>query len=182
MAEPFLGEIRLFSFNYAPRGWALCNGATLQIYQNQALYSLLLNTFGGDGRTTFCLPDLRGRVPVPPGINPAYPQFIVANADKLGAETVTLTATQMPVHTHQALANGANADVAVPVTPSKSYIWAEMDDTGSVLQNAYAASSNAVMDPTAVSYSGGGQAHNNMQPYLAVNYCIAIAGYYPVRP
>jgi microcystin-dependent protein len=106
----------------------------------------------------------------------------VANADKLGAETVTLTATQMPVHTHQALANGANADVAVPVTPSKSYIWAEMDDTGSVLQNAYAASSNAVMDPTAVSYSGGGQAHNNMQPYLAVNYCIAIAGYYPVRP
>lgn len=181
MAEPYLGEIRLFSFDYAPRGWALCNGATLPIQQNQALYSLLGTTFGGDGKTNFCLPDLRGRVPMPPGTNPVCGNK-VANGKTGGDETVALTTAQLPAHTHQALANGANADAAMPVTPAAGYMWAEADLPDSTLQNAYAPSSNAMMDPTAVSISGGGQAHDNMQPYLAVNYCIAITGYYPPRP
>jgi microcystin-dependent protein len=181
MAEPFIGEIRSFSFNYAPSGWALCNGATLQIQENQALFSLLGNTFGGNGTTNFCIPDLMGRAPVPPGTNPVS-QNIIENGDKSGAETVVLTTSQMPAHIHQVLANGANADIASPITPKLGYIWAEADNPQSVLQNAYTLQPNTIMGPTAVSTSGNGQGHDNMQPYLAVNYCIALQGYYPQRP
>lgn len=179
MAEPYLSEIRLFPFDYAPRGWALCNGALLPIVQNQALYSLLGTIFGGDGKTTFGLPDLRGRVPVSPGEDP-YSGTVIKNGEKNGLETVTLTAAQMPAHTHQVRANATNADIATPVTTSgATYIWALADDLSGVDQNAYTKDSNTSMDVTAVSNSGGGQAHNNMQPYLTLNYCIAIAGTYP---
>jgi microcystin-dependent protein len=181
MAEPFLGEIRIYSFDFAPQGWALCNGATLQIMQNQALYSLLMTTFGGDGKKTFGLPDLRGRVPMPLGINPVT-GAVVTGGLKDGVESVALTTAQIPPHTHPVYANNANADNATPVTPANGFIWAEADDPQSTLVNVYAASANGTMAASAISSSGGGQAHNNMQPYLTVNYCIALTGYYPSRP
>jgi microcystin-dependent protein len=181
MAEPFLGEIRIFPFNFAPMGWSLCNGALLPIAQNQALFSLLGTTFGGDGRTTFGLPDLRGRVPVPPGINPVCGNR-VNPGQKDGSETVTLSTTQIPPHTHPVMANSTNADVAQPVSATTGFIWALADDPSSNPVNAYAPSANAVMDQSVVSTAGSGGAHNNMQPYQVVNYCIAIMGYYPIRP
>lgn len=181
MAEPFLGEIRIFPFGFAPRGWALCNGALLPIVQNQALYSLLSTTFGGDGKTTFGLPDLRGRVPIPPGTNPVCGNTVSVGV-KDGVETVTLTTAQIPPHNHSALANSINADVAQPISATAGFIWAKADDPSSNPVNAYADAANGVMDTGALSTVGGGGAHNNMQPYQVVNYCIAITGYYPVRP
>ncbi|ABQ25550.1 phage tail protein [Geotalea uraniireducens] len=181
MAEPFLGEIRIFPFDFAPRGWALCNGALLPIVQNQALYSLLNTTFGGDGKTNFGLPDLQGRVPMPPGTNPVCGN-IVAAGKKDGSETVTLTTSQIPPHTHSALANSINADFASPVTLAAGNIWAKADDPSSNPVNAYESGANAVMDQSALSTAGGGGAHNNMQPYQVVNYCIALMGLYPTRP
>lgn len=180
MAEPFVGEIRLFSFNYAPQGWALCNGALLPIYQNQALYSLIGMTFGGDG-TNFALPDLRGRVPIPPGTNPVSGNTVKAGTQD-GSETVTLTTAQIPPHTHPVYANNMNADIASPISTASGFIWAEADDPGSNLLNAYAPSANATMAASAISTAGGSQPHDNMQPYLVVNYCIALTGVYPPRP
>lgn len=180
MAEPFIAEIRIFSFNYPPRGWALCNGSILQIQQNPALYSLIGTAFGGDGKTTFALPDLRGRVPVPCGRNP-LDERIVTNGLKDGAETVTLTNAQVPQHTHPVMANDVNADIATPFTPVGNFIWAKADNPSSVLVNAYSPTNNAIMDTTIISTAGGGQGHDNMQPYLVVNYCIALVGIYPQR-
>lgn len=181
MAEPFLGEIRIFPFGLTPRGWLPCNGALLQIMQNQALYSLLGITFGGDGKTTFCVPDLRGRVPVPPGTNPRSGNT-VQNGQKDGTETVTLTANQIPPHVHQVFANGSNSDIGTPVTPTTGYLWAVADDPTGATVSAYAAGANTTLAPTALSAAGGSQGHNNLQPYLVVNFCIATMGIYPPRP
>lgn len=181
MAEPFIAEVRIFSFNYPPRGWALCDGSMLQIQQNAALYSLIGTAFGGDGQRTFALPDLRGRVPAPPGRNPLDGRT-VTNGLKDGAETVTLTNLQVPMHTHPVKANDINADIALPVTPTAGFIWAKADKPDSTLVNAYSPTANATMDPTIISTSGGGLGHDNMQPYLVINYCIALVGIYPTRP
>lgn len=180
MAEPFLAEVRIFSFNYPPEGWALCDGSMLPIQQNAALYSLIGTAFGGDGKTTFALPDLRGRVPVPPGQNPLDGR-VVTNGLKDGAETVALTNAQAPQHTHPVKANDTNADIALPIAPAGNFIWAKADDPNSALVNAYSPIANATMDTTIISTAGGGQGHDNMQPYLVVNYCIALVGIYPSR-
>lgn len=183
MAEPFLAEIRIFPFGYAPKGWALCNGALLQIQQNTALYSLIGITFGGDGRTNFNLPDLRGRVPVHPGPQTSRTDA-VAYGQKGGAEIVAVTTAQLPAHTHPVYANAANGDMVTPVTSTAGFIWAEADLPDSTLQNAYSPATVpiATMDPTIISNEGGGVAHNNIQPSQPVNYCIALTGYYPPRP
>ena len=164
MSEPFLAEIRIVGFNFAPRGWAFCDGQILPINQNQALYSLLGTTYGGDGRTTFALPDLRGRVPVHTGESHQL-------GSKGGAETTTLTASEMPSHTHTIQ---ASAD------PSTG-----QDPTNTVLAKSgqiYGAASNLVdMVSGTLTNSGGGQAHQNMQPYLALNFCIALRGLFPSR-
>ncbi|MGI9644274.1 MAG: phage tail protein [Ilumatobacteraceae bacterium] len=174
MSEPFLAEVRIVAFNFAPRGWAFCDGQILPINQNQSLYSLLGTTFGGDGRTSFALPDLRGRTAIHFGSSNGTNHTI---GQKSGEETVTLSAAEMPQHTHgfQASANTANQAVPtgnVPATPSSSL--------GTVYSGT-ATTQNTTLNPASIANTGGGQAHNNMQPYLAVNFCIALQGLFPSR-
>ncbi len=164
MSEPFLAEIKMVGFNFPPRGWALCDGQILPINQNQSLFSLMGTTYGGDGRTSFALPDMRGRTPVHVGTG-------VTLGQKAGAEQHILSAAQMPKHTHVAQASTSNADLPTP--------------GGVVLaaaNNLYGAERNMVkLRSETVTNSGGGQAHNNMQPFLALNFCIALQGLFPPR-
>ena len=171
MAEPFLGEIKLVSFNFAPRGWAYCDGQMLPINQNQSLYSLLGTTFGGDGRTTFALPDLRGRTPIHRGEG-----YILGQGE--GLETVTLTVDEMPVHTHGMLASSNMATMS-SVSPGREVLA----DTASTGVPIYSLSSDSLVELNehAVTHAGGSQAHNNMQPTLAVGFCIALQGLFPSR-
>ncbi len=166
MSEQFLGEIRAFSFGFAPKGWAVCAGQLLPINQNTALFALLGTTYGGDGRTTFALPDLRGRVGLHTGA--AYPQ-----GQSAGSETVTLTSAQIPMHTHAA--HGSTSAATQP-SPAGNY-WAQ--DSGGNL--TFAPTANATMAPGAVGSAGSGQGHPNLQPFLCVNYCIALQGIFPTR-
>ncbi len=171
MSEPFVGEIRMFGFSFAPQGWALCNGQLLPINQNQALFSLLGTTYGGDGRTTFALPDMQSRVPVCQGQGPGLSSYTAGQAS--GAETVTLAATQMPGHTHPVKASSSAADSDQPegraLARSASHIYTAKPDTSTVM--------NADM----LGDAGSGQPHDNIQPYLAVNFCIALIGIFPSR-
>jgi microcystin-dependent protein len=168
MSEPFLAEIKIVGFNFAPRGWAFCDGQILPISQNQSLYSLLGTTYGGDGRTTFAFPDLRGRAPIHEGSSngAAHPL-----GNKGGEETHTLSTNEMPQHTHT---------VQASTDPSTS-----QDPTNSVLAKSgqiYRNSTNLVdMVSGTMTNSGGGQAHDNMQPWLALNFCIALQGLFPSR-
>lgn len=164
MADPFLGEIRQFSFPFAPRGWAFCDGALLPINQNQALYSLLGTQFGGNGINTFGLPDLRGRVPVHVGNN-------ITLGMSEGAETHTLTMNELPAHSHFAKGHSATGDQKV----SADKYWAQASLA------PYGATADAVMSTGALSYSGSSLPHNNMQPYSVVNFCIAVTGIFPTR-
>lgn len=167
MSEPFIGEIKLFGFNYAPQGWALCNGQLLPINQNQALFSILGTTYGGNGQTTFALPDLRGRTPVHVGNG-------VVLGQSAGEENHTLTTNEMPQHTHQVTASGAAANQKA-VTGN---IWADLGTTA----NPYSPNGPlTTMHPGSMTDAGGSQSHSNMQPYLALNFCIAIMGIYPTR-
>jgi microcystin-dependent protein len=162
MSEPFLSEIKIMAFNFAPKGWALCNGQLMAINQNQALFSLLGTTYGGDGRVNFALPDLRGRIPIHPGAG-----FILGEQ---GGETVhTLLASEMPQHTHIVEASSAAANTSNPA----GNFWA---DGGKSIYNS---SVNTNMAPGAISTVGGNQAHDNMSPYLVLNFCIALQGIFP---
>lgn len=163
MAEPYLGEVRIFPLNYAPRGWLSCEGQVLQIQQYQALYSLLGTVYGGDGRTTFALPDLRGRVPI-------HVSSSLSLGTKAGEAAHTLTVNEMPQHTHQAYGSSIPASATSP----QGNVWAQKD-------NLYATGPTVAMNQAAISATGGGQAHDNMQPYLAVRFCIATQGIYPTR-
>ncbi len=163
MSEPFLAEIRIVGFNFAPRNWAFCDGQILPINQNQSLYSLLGTTYGGDGRTSFALPDLRGRTPIHVGTGHTQGQ-------KSGLETVTLSVQEMPPHSHQL---NASSDTASGTTPQNGLMSRANEEI-------YGTPANLVsMDQGAVTYAGSGQAHNNMQPYLAVNFAIALQGLFP---
>jgi microcystin-dependent protein len=165
MAEPFLSEIRLMSFVFAPKGWALCNGQLLPINQNQALFSLLGTTFGGDGRVTFALPDLRARTPIHVGNGHTL-------GERGGEQAHTLSPSELPAHAHAA---SASANPATTNTPVASVALAA--STGSQL---YGQASNLVaMAPNALSTVGGSQAHLNMQPFLTVSFCIALQGIFP---
>jgi microcystin-dependent protein len=166
MSEPFLGEIRPFSFGFAPKGWALCNGQLLPINQNQALFSLLGTMYGGNGVTTFALPDLRGRAGM--HISQTHPQ-----GQSAGTESITLSAAQLPAHNHPANASNATATQAGPT----GKYWAQ-DSDGNVVYNS---TGSSPMAAGAIGNAGGGQAHSNMQPYLVVNYCIALQGIFPSR-
>ncbi|MBL0385894.1 phage tail protein [Tumebacillus sp. ITR2] len=170
MAEPFVGEIRLFSYNRIPQGWLPCNGQLLNIQQNMALYALLSTKFGGDGKTTFALPNLQGRVPIHP--NNANPNLAYAASGGESAHTLTLK--EIPIHDHQVYASSVAATTAAPggaVWGSQANQFAPASDPGTLVPlnaNAYAA-------------AGGSAAHSNMQPYLTVSYCIATTGIYPSR-
>lgn len=164
MAEPFLSEIRLMSFAFAPRGWALCNGQYLPINQNQALFSLLGTTFGGNGQTTFQLPNLQGRTPIHAGSGHTL-------GEQGGAHTHTLSVLEMPQHTHAL--QGLNVE-ATTDTPASSQML------GKASVDMYRSYGNGVIHETAsVSSVGGSQAHENMQPYLTLSFCIALEGIYP---
>jgi len=169
MAEPFLSEIRIFSFNFPPKGWAFCNGQLLPINQNQALFSLLGTTYGGNGQTNFGLPNLQGRAP-----NSFGSGF---NLGQAGGETAhTLTMSELTAHLHFTTANmavtGANNNATQGV-PTSNY------RANSGKFNFTTAASNSVMGPTAVTNVGGNQPHINMQPYLVLNFCIALQGIFP---
>ena len=173
--EQFIGQIMMFGGNFAPRSWALCDGQLLAISQYQSLFSILGTTYGGDGRTTFGLPDLRGRVAVHAGTGPGVPSIRLGQ--KGGEANVTLNKTQMPTHDHTAVIEAVSplprGGVAVP-DPTNAY---------NAQGGSYSLGKNAQMaaDGIAVGQSGGGQAHNNMQPYQGVNYIIALDSIYPPR-
>lgn len=162
MSEPFLAEVKIVSFVFAPRGWAVCNGQLLPINQNQALFSLLGTTYGGDGRTNFALPDLRGRTPMHFGSG-------FALGEKSGEESHTLIIGETPAHNHTVRAS-SNAGA---LTGPTNAFWA------STTSNPYSGSSNAAMAPGALSNVGGSQPHPNMPPYLAVSFIIALQGIFP---
>lgn len=165
MAEPFLGEIRMMSFNFAPKGWALSNGQLLPINQNQALFSLLGTTFGGDGRVNFALPDLRGRTPIHAGSG-----FTLGQQG--GEQAHTLSIAELPAHGH--LVNGTNttgntsipSNTAVLASTTPSQLFSGPQNIGA-------------MNSSVVTVTGGSQAHQNMQPFLALNFCIALQGIFP---
>lgn len=165
MAEPFLSEIRIFSFSFPPKGWAFCNGQLLPINQNQALFSLLGTTFGGDGRVNFALPDLRGRVPIHVGNNHTL-------GERGGEQSHTLSMQELPAHTHNVSAT--NNTVADQQYPSTTTHWASGGSFAGFHQ-----SSNTTMDPATVLPSGGNQPHTNMQPFLTLTVCIALQGIFP---
>jgi microcystin-dependent protein len=162
MAEPFLSEIRIMSFSFAPKGWAMCNGQLLPINQNQALFSLLGTTYGGDGRVNFALPDLRDRASIHVGSGHTL-------GERGGEAAHTLTISELPTHLHQAQAATSDADAAVP--------------TGSMLagwNNGYTNPASLVpLIPSTISSVGGSQAHENQQPYLTLSFCIALQGIFP---
>lgn len=170
MSNPFLGEVRMFAGNFAIAGWAMCQGQLESIDQNTSLFSLLGTTYGGDGQTTFALPDLRGRVPMHQGQGPGLSNRVIG--ESAGVETVSLNGNQMPAHTHSLVASGNPADHAAP---SSSLVLSQM--TGGPLYSG--ATANTTLGAAGLTPSGGGQPHNNMQPYLAVNFIIATTGIFP---
>ena len=170
-ADPFLGEIMLWAGNFAPVGWAFCHGQILSIAQNTALFSLLGTTYGGNGVVTFALPDLRGRVPINHGQGPGLPNFDLGQTG--GEPNHTLIPQEMPAHTHALNADSANGSQSGPggALPAR-------DPAGSP---TYGANASTTMAANALQIVGGSQPHNNMQPYLTLNYCIALQGIYPSR-
>ena len=164
MGTPFLGEIKIVGFNYAPKGWAECNGQFLPINQNQALFSLLGTMYGGNGQTTFALPDFRGRIPIHQGAG-----FNVGNAG--GQEFHTVTQSEMPSHNHFVQATNSTGTTNVPI--------------GNLLavtnQPMYRTSANTTLHPSTISNVGGSQPHENRQPYLVLNFIIALQGVFPAR-
>jgi microcystin-dependent protein len=163
MAEPFLSEIRVFSFNFPPKGWAFCDGQFLPINQNQALFSLLGTTYGGNGQTTFALPNLRGRVPIHEGAG-----FTLGQAG--GQSSHTLTISELPAHTHFISANSGTGSETTPL----GHVLAKAP------ANFYAPPANpTAMNPNSVTPTGGSQPHANQQPYLVLNFSIALQGIFP---
>ena len=170
MSQLFIAEIRMFAGNFAPRGWALCNGQLIPIAQNSALFSLVGTTYGGDGRTTFGLPDLRGRAPMHPGRGPGLsPRQL---GQQSGVADVTLTTDQMPQHSHAMAGSSAPIDRGSPVG-TVAGTSTEID--------LYRAATDTSLADDAASRRGGNQSHNNRQPLLVVNFIIALVGAYPSR-
>ncbi len=163
MAEPFLSEIRIFSFGFAPRGWALCDGQLLPINQNQALFSLLGTTFGGDGRVNFALPDLRSRLPIHVGNGHVL-------GERGGEQAHTISQAELPTHTHSLMANAANSTTPVP---SANYLAA------AAIYESAANGPLTTLSPTSITPIGGSQAHLNMQPFLTLSFGIALQGIFP---
>lgn len=171
MSEPFLAEVRIVGFNFAPRGWAFCDGQILPINQNQSLYSLLGTTYGGDGRTSFALPDMRGRTPIHVGRSEGGSEH--REGQKSGEETHTLSANEMPQHDH---VWGLSKQTA-QTNSGANAIFAD-----SAPNDVYTVPGNMTpLAPGIITNVGGGQAHNNMMPYIALNFCIALQGLFPSR-
>lgn len=173
MSEPFIAEIRIFAGNFAPRGWAFCDGQLLPVSQNTALFSLIGTTYGGDGRSTTGLPNLQGRAPMHPGRGPGLTSRRLGQRG--GVETVTLSESQIASHNHALTAQDRRANSGVAVANSLS----EARD-GNLYQSNTTANMGQ-MNAAALLPTGGGQAHNNLQPFLTMNFIIALVGLYPSR-
>jgi microcystin-dependent protein len=176
MSDPFVGEIRMFAGNFAPRSWAFCDGQLLAVSQNDALFSLLGTIYGGDGSTTFALPDMRGRLPVHQGTGPGLVQKSLGA--KYGTERETLTTNQLPAHTH--LFN-ATADIASSSSPSNNVIAGQSDGDTLYVANPTDTSKIQSFHGNTLTSTGGSQSHNNMMPSLCVHFIIALFGIYPSR-
>lgn len=179
MATAYLGSIILFAGNFAPKGTAFCNGQMMSIASNSALFALLGTTYGGNGQTTFALPDLRGRVPLHSGGSQGPGLSFYPLGMQTGAETVTLNTQQMPAHTHVANASSSAADAVSPTNNFWSAAPGASARGGGA--NVFASAANTAMNPTALSPSGSSQPHSNIQPILALNYIIYTQGFYPSR-
>jgi microcystin-dependent protein len=170
--DPFVAEIRIFPFNFAPKGWAVCDGQILPLSQNTALFSLLGTTYGGDGKSNFALPNLQGAAPMHPGQGPGLSLHDLGEAG--GTDAVTLLESELPAHTHPLRADTIDpADTNVP-SPTASLAVS----TGGTL---YQTSANTQLAPQALTPAGAGQPHNNLMPYLTLTYCIALQGVFPPR-
>ncbi|WP_419877456.1 phage tail protein [Brevibacillus centrosporus] len=171
--EPFVGEIRLFAMDFAPKGWAMCNGQLLSIQTNTALFSLLGTTYGGDGRTTFALPNLQGRIPVHVGTSNEFGYTVVAG-QSAGEESHTLIMQEIPAHMHTVSASSQKASESSPV----GNVWAARENS---YATADASLPDSIMHSAALSVTGGSQRHENRQPYIVLNFCIALTGIFPPR-
>ena len=174
MADPFVAEIRIYGFNFAPTGWAQCNGQLLPLSQNTALFSLLGTTYGGDGKSTFALPNLQGSAPLHPGQGQGLSLYDLGQQG--GAQFVTLLESEMPFHTHSVMASSDPGDLQVG-SPVRAYAR-----SGSGFGYNSATSPLTAMAPQALGVAGGSLPHNNMMPYLTLNFCIALQGVFPARP
>lgn len=171
--DPLLGEIIMFAGNFAPRGWALCNGQLLSIAQNTALFSILGTTYGGDGVTTFALPDLRGRVAIQPGTGPGLSTYNLG--ERAGTETNTLTISQLPAHNHMLVGSSQTADQAGP----GGHVLATEPTGSTAIYNS--AAPDQTLNAASISPTGNNQPVNNIQPFLCVNFIIALEGVFPSR-
>ena len=172
--DPFVAEIRIFPFNFAPKGWAFCDGQIMPISQNTALFSLLGTTYGGDGKSNFALPNMQGNAPMAPGQGPGLSLHDLG--EMAGSDTVTLLQSEMAMHSHQLLANAGAGDTNAPspnvsLTRSHNANAYQSNTTQNIVQFSFQA-----LTPT-----GGNQPHNNLMPYLTLNFCIALQGVYPPR-
>jgi microcystin-dependent protein len=180
MANPFLAEIRCFPFNFAPKGWAFCDGQLLSISQNTALFSLLGTTYGGDGKSNFALPNLQGSIPIHMGQGPGLSLYSLGQAG--GSDTVTLLASEMPLHNHSMQSNALNTgqvNVAAGDFPGKAITNPGSGPVATIIYNTSAP--DVQLNPAVVSVAGGSQPHNNDMPTLVMNFCIALQGVYPPR-
>lgn len=177
MADPFVAEIRIFPFNFPPKGWAFCDGQILPISQNTALFSLLGTTYGGDGKSTFALPNLQDTAPLHVGGAQPGPGLTFRDlGEQSGGQTVTLLQTEMPAHSHSALAFAGNSQVS-----PASNTWGSGTKASGGTVYAPAAAAQVQMNPFATSVAGGSQPHNNMMPFLTLRFCIALQGVFPPR-
>jgi microcystin-dependent protein len=174
MADPFVAEIRIFPFNFAPKGWAFCNGQLLPLSQNTALFSLLGTTYGGDGKSTFALPNVQGRAPMHPGQGPGLSLHDLGEMG--GSETVSLLESEIPSHSHSLMATTQSGNQATPVANSIA-----RGVTGFTPYLPPAGAPLVAMSDNSLAPAGGDQPHNNMQPYLTLSFCIALQGVFPPR-
>jgi microcystin-dependent protein len=172
MADPFVAEIRIFPFNFAPTGWAFCDGQLMPLSQNTALFSLLGTTYGGDGKSTFALPDLKGRAPMHPAQGPGLSLHDLGETG--GSETVTVLQSEIPAHTHSMSGAAQDPATAKLVNAQASF---SLSQGGGIYQDT----ANTQLAPEAATPSGGGLPHNNLQPYLTLTFCIALQGVFPPR-
>jgi microcystin-dependent protein len=179
LMDEFIGIIKLFGGNFAPKGWAMCNGQLLSIAQNSALFSILGTTYGGDGQTTFALPDLRSRVALGMGQGNGLSNY--SQGEISGTETVTILSTQMPAHTHALMVSSAAATTPTAAGNFPAEANAALEDGTAVTVNTYAPAATGPGNPGAIGFAGGSQPLPIMQPYMAMNYIICLEGLYPSR-
>jgi microcystin-dependent protein len=179
MSNPFVSEIRMFGFNFAPTGWALCNGQLLPISQNTALFSLLGTSFGGNGQSNFALPNLQSSVPLHAGDGAGLSQRFIGEIG--GEQNVTLLISEMPAHNHSFVCTTATATVVTSNTNQPAYGFTGNFQSSVEAKMYSTVAPNATMNPNAIGITGGSQPHNNLMPYLTVSFCIAMQGVFPAR-